>query len=287
MALIITHRILIGDLELTGNPFTKRAGQVSGLNGKAINKIFLQYGVAHKAGTESGRTSRGTILAASKYLNFLQDLDKKHKLSSADLKDIEHWWVQRFVEFFDASPFKLHYDTSKSFATVFQNLFDQAFQRQKKASGKTYAGAMLQHLVGATLELALPSVKVSHNGTSVADTVSARVGDFTIDNSVIHCTTAPTEALIQKCQANLQSARRPIVITIESKFSMVKGLAENISIDNRIEIIDCIQFLSLNLFQISLFNEGKRKTALLELIDKYNEIILTCESEPSLQISFD
>jgi len=49
---------------------------------------------------------------------------------------------------------------------------------------------MLQHLVGAKLELALPSLKRNHHGFEVADSVSARSGGFVIDDTVLHVTTA-------------------------------------------------------------------------------------------------
>jgi len=46
---------------------TPGGGQVSGLSGRAINKILQAHGVSSLVGTESGRTSRGTPRLARAY----------------------------------------------------------------------------------------------------------------------------------------------------------------------------------------------------------------------------
>jgi hypothetical protein len=268
-----------------GDVLTAGGGQVSGLNGKAINNILQSYGVTQRVGTESGRTSRGTPNLARAYVEFIHDL---MPLSEQAIGQIERWWVDRCIDYFNSQPFKLNYDTSKTLVSIIRNLLDQALARQKKSPGKTYVGAMLQHLVGAQLELALPGLAIAHNGASVADTVSSRSGDFVIDSTIIHCTTAPSEALLQKCKANLQAGHNPIILTTAGKsISVAEGLAENIGTDGRVEIMDALQFLAANLYQMSLFRPGERKTTFVRLIEKYNEIVAVHESDPSLRIAFD
>ena len=170
---------------------------------------------------------------------------------------------------------------------MIRNLLDQAIERQKKAPGKTYAGAMLQHLVGAKLTLALPELTIGHNGASVADTVSSRSGDFVIDNSIIHCTTAPSEALIRKCKANLQAGQRPIILTIDRQMGAAQGLAETYGIDGRVEIMDAVQFLAANLYELSLFQAVDQRPTVVKLIEKYNEIVAKHEADASLRIALD
>lgn len=58
------------------------------------------------------------------------------------------------------------------------------------------AGTMLQHLVGAKLNLLLDS-PLQHHGANVADDVSGREGDFIVEDVAIHVTTSPSEALIR------------------------------------------------------------------------------------------
>jgi hypothetical protein len=258
---------------------TPGGGQVSGLGGANINKILKSHGVTQMVGTESGRTSRGTPNLAKAYGLI--------PLETEDIEAIEAWWVARFVDYFNTEPFKLNYDSSKTLASVIRNLLDQALDRQKKSPGKTYVGAVLQHLVGAKLELAMPELEIIHNGASVADMVSARSGDFVIDNAIIHCTTAPSEALLRKCQSNIQSGQHPIILTIGKMIGAAEGLAENLGIDGRVEVMDALQFLAANLYEMSLFKVSDRKITVVKLIKKYNEIIAAHESDASLCIDFD
>lgn len=261
---------------------TPGGGQVSGLSGRAINKILQAHGVSSLVGTESGRTSRGTPRLARAYAAFLNELNDE---SLAKLAEIETWWVARFVDYFNTEPFKLNYDQGKTLNAVLSNLLEQARERQRKSPGKTYVGAVLQHLIGAKLELALPKVKISHNGFSVADSVSDRQGDFAIDEVIIHCTTAPTDALLRKCKSNIDSGRRPIVLTIGKMLSATEVMADDLGLSGRVEIMDAMQFLTANLYEMSLFKAAQRKITLEKLINKYNDLVSENESDASLRIA--
>ncbi len=263
------------------NLITPGGGQVSGLSGRSINKILGDHGITNQVGTESGRTSRGTPSLARSYAEFLNNLASE---SVVDFDEIERWWVARFIEYFNTEPFKLNYDQSKTLVSVLRNLLEQALERQRKSPGKTYIGAVLQHLVGAKLELSLADVEIIHNGFSVADAVSSRSGDFVIDNAIIHCTTAPSEALLQKCKLNLQSGKIPIILTISKMLGAAEGLAEAVGIDGRVEMMDALQFIAANLYEMSLFKAAQRKITIDNLVEKYNEIVSTHESDASLRI---
>ncbi len=283
-ALIITRRARRDGLPLDPDRLnTPGGGQVAGLSGKNINGVLEEHGVTHRVGTESGRTSRGTPTLARIYAVFLNDAN----LSAADLEDIEAWWVARFVDYFNSQPFKLNYDTSRSLAAVIDDLLGQAIARQKKNPGTMYAGAVLQHLVGAKLELALPAVTITHNGASVADAVSSRSGDFVLDNAIIHCTMAPGDALMQKCKDNLRSGSQPIILTVGKGVGTAQGLAESHGIEGRVEVMDALQFLAANLYEMSLFRAADRRVKVAELVAKYNEIVAAHEADASLRIAFD
>lgn len=285
-----TVLMLTNKAKVDGLPFdldrvlTPGGGQVSGAGGAKINKILSEHGVTQKVGTESGRTSRGTPALAHQYVTFIHGL---FPLSPGDVEEIERWWVARFVEYFNSKPFKLNYDPSKTLASVMRNLLDQALDRQKKSPGRTYVGAVLQHLVGAKLELALPELSITHNGASVADSVSSRSGDFVIDNAIIHCTTAPSEALMRKCEANIKAGHHPIILTIAKMIGAAEGLAENAGIEGRVEVMDALQFLAANLYEMSLFKAADRKITVVRLIEKYNKIVAIHEADASLRIAFD
>lgn len=250
LALVITRKAKEFGLPINSvKLLTPNQGQVSGLSGKAINKILHEHGITRSIGTEAGRTSRGTVGAAQSYAEFLNNL---HTSEDADLEKVELWWVNRIVEFFNSQPFRLNYDPGRTLGSMVQDLLDQAVKRQRESLGTTYVGAVLQHMVGAKLSLVLADTTIEHHGFSVADAVSARAGDFVIDDAVIHCTTAPTEALLSKCRDNIQAGMRPIILTVGRGVEATEVLAENKGISERVEIMDAVQFLATNLYELSL-----------------------------------
>ena len=173
---------------------------------------------------------------------------------------------------FNIEPFRLNYDQSKLISAVVQDLLDQALAHQNKSPGRAHGDRVLQYLSGATIELALPQIKIFHHGSSVANVVSDRSGDFDIDDVVIHCTTTPQEQVLQKCKANLQSGKRPIVLTRAKMVPAAEALAEGIGIDGRVEIMDAVQFIAMNLYELSFFEASKRQVTINKLVDKYNEL---------------
>jgi hypothetical protein len=280
--LVVTRRAKKLGLPLDSDALiTEGGGQVSGLSGAAINRILKEHGGNRFVGTESGRTSRGTPNLARTYAAFLNGL---HQEGLASLDEIEVWWVERFEDLFNTEPFGLNHDQSKSFITVLQDLLDQALERQRKSPGKTYVGAVLQHLVGAKIELAVPAVKLIHHGFSVADSASDRSGDFDIDDVCIHCTTAPSEGMLKKCKANLQAGKRPIILTLAKMIGAAEGLAESLGIEGRVEIMDALQFVTTNLYELSFFKSSERRVTLERLVEKYNEIVSAHENDQSLLI---
>ena len=65
------------------------------------------------------------------------------------------------------------------------------------------------------------------------------------------------------------------------------NLAEDADIAERVEVLDIRQLLSANIYEQSLFNDGKRNLILSELVSCYNDIVLQTEMDPSLRIEFD
>lgn len=260
---------------------TVGGGQVAGLSGNAINKILKEHGEERRVGTEGGRTSRGTPAIAKQYALFLNEIASK---KTTLLDHIEEWWVARIVENFNTEPFSLKYDSSKTLISMLEDLFEQALKRQQQSPGRTYVGAVLQHLVGAKLELALPNANIKHYGYSVADK-EARSGDFDVADVSIHCTTVPQEQLLQKCRANLESGKRPIILTRGKMIGTAEELARSVGIAERVEILDVLQFVTMNLYELSLSKSVQRQVTINGLVRKYNEIVKNCEADQSLRIT--
>lgn len=162
---------------------------------------------------------------------------------------------------------------------------DSAIKRQKENPGTQYAGAVLQHLVGAKLSLVLPEGCFAHHGFSVSDAMSARSGDFVIDDVVIHTTTAPGEALMRKCAANLSAGCRPIIVTVHANMPAAESLADIQGIAGRVDVLEVEQFIATNVYELSLFKTADRKLTIEKLVDRYNAVVADCETDPSLKIT--
>ena len=281
VALVVTRQAERRGLPLDPDKMlTEAGGQVMGLGKSAVQSILGDYGIKRVLAEEGGRTSRGSVGNMREYVAFLNDL---HANDRDDLDTIEVWWIDRVREFFAGKPFVLHFDASKSLRSVIKDLLSQAARRQKQAKGSTFVGTMLQHLVGAKLNLLL-DVPVDHHGAAVADEVSGRGGDFLIEDVVIHVTTAPTEALIRKCGQNLSNGMRPLIITTENGCKVAEGLADQSEISARLDIFEAEQFLAGNLYEIGKFGLKGRKATAEVLVSEYNKIIDECETNPSLKI---
>lgn len=260
---------------------TEGSGQVLGLGKGSVQKILADYGISQVLAEEGGRTSRGSLGNMRAYVKFLNQL---HQSGIANAIAIERWWIGKINEHFSAKPLRLRFDASKGLAAIIQDILAQSKKRQQEATGTMYQGAVLQHLVGAKLELAMPELDIVHNGFSVADSFSDRSGDFVLDETIIHVTTSPGEAVVRKCQKNIDAGAKPIILTLANGVAVARGLAANAGIDGRIDILDAEQFLAANLHELSLFKISERRPTLVKFLETYNRIIEENETDPSLRI---
>ncbi len=260
---------------------TEGSGQVLGLGKGSVQRVLNAHGITQVLAEEGGRTSRGSIGTMRTYVAFLNEL---YAEGIDRLEEIEVWWISRVKEYFAAKPFRLRFDAAKGFQAIIQDLLAQAKKRQQEATGTMYQGAVLQHLVGAKLELAMPEITIGHNGFSVADSVSDRSGDFVIDDTIIHITTSPGEAVIRKCQRNLEAGAKSIILTLAEGVIVAKVLASNAGLTGRIDIMDAEQFLAANLHELSLFKTSARLMTLEKLVETYNRIVNDNETDSSLRI---
>lgn len=275
------------------NFLTEQGGQVAGLGRSAVQAILAYHGIDRVLAEEGGRTSQGSVQKMRAYLDFLNELAQKKRL---DFPAIEKWWIDQVREYFRShpldlkkgyyrpKPFNLKVDPSKSIRSIVSDLIEAAFARQRECPGVMVAGAVMQHLVGAKIETALPDARIAHEGFSVADAPSGRKGDFLIGDTAIHVTTAPTEALIRKCCDNLAQSIRPLVITTQSGVGGAIALAKNEDVAERIDIIEIEQFIATNVYEWTAFQQAKRSVTVRQMVEVYNRIIDQCETDPSLKI---
>lgn len=261
---------------------TPKGGQVAGLGRQAVQTILADHGITRILAEEGGRTSRGSIQRMRSYIALLNDLSK---MGPIDFNALELWWINRIKQFFSSLPLKLKIDSSKSLRSIVADLMEIAFNRQHEMPGTMIAGAVMEHLVGAKLEISLKNVEISHKGFSVADSPGDRKGDFTIEDTVIHVTTAPSEALIRKCIDNLNENLRPVIITTQSAAGGGIAHAKNAGVEDRFDILEVDQFIATNIYEWSGFKQTERRVNFKELVVVFNRIVEETETDPSLLIS--
>ena len=282
IALIVTQHGKKTGLPLDPDKLlTQKGGAVQGAGGDAVLAILKRHGITRRLSKMGGRTSRGSVDTMRVYVAFLNELARAGKV---DLEAVESFWIGRVREFFAAKPFKIKLDAAKGLRAVVRDVIAQAEERQKNAPGLYYAGALLQHLVGAKLDCALGKGLLQHNSFSTADEPGARAGDFFLGNVAIHVTTSPGEALIERCRENLNEGHRPVLVTLQRGLTVAEGLASNVSLADRIDVFEIEQFVALNLYELGEFALQSRQTVVRDFVKRYNEIVEEYETDPSLKI---
>lgn len=282
VALVVTQHAKAMGLPLDPEKLvTDGGGQVLGLGKGAVQNVLKRHGIERVLASEGGRTSRGSLGNMREYVAFLNDLATGSKV---DLDAVEEFWIARVHEFFAGKPFKIKLDASRSLRTVVRDVIEQAEERQKTTPGVYYAGAVLQHLVGAKLDCALGKGHLEHNSFSTADAPGARAGDFFLGDVAIHVTTSPGEAVIARCRDNLNDGHRPVLVTLQRGLTVAEGLAANVGLADRVDIFEIEQFVALNLYELGKFAADGRRVAVNDLVERYNEIVEEVETDPSLKI---
>jgi hypothetical protein len=283
VALVITDRARQG-LPLDPDQLLAKSGtQVKGLGPIPVKAILKRHGITRHFSSEAGRTSRGSVKNMQEYVAFLNDAENKKIL---DIDDAELYWVEQVLEFWNSKPFGIKLDASRGLRAVVRDVIAQAQARQKGSTGTNYAGAVLQYLVGAKLDCALGIGHFEHNNFTTADAPSGRSGDFLIGDVAVHVKTSPSESLLHRCEQNLNGGYRPIIVTTQRGLPIAEGLAGNKGLADRIDVFEIEQFVALNLYELGKFATEGRRTAVKDLVERYNVIIDDVASNPSLKIEF-
>jgi hypothetical protein len=282
VALVVTETARVRGLPLKPEELrTDERGQVAGLGKAAVQKIIEAHGITKVLAEEGGRTSRGSLGLMEAYVAALNEL---HQAKSLDLDQALTWWIQKVRTHFASEGPKFHFDSGKSLRANINDLLDQATELQATGGGTNYVGAMLQHLVGAKLDIVLGPEKIHHHGFSVADHSTDRKADYQVEAVAIHVTTHPTEALVRKCGENIKAGLKPLIITLGEAVRAADLILKTFNLSDRVDVLDAAQFLTANVYERSLFKAAQCKVTLAALLNRYNAIVEECETDPSLRI---
>ncbi len=291
VALVVTQHARQCGLPLDAAALlTDGGGQVLGLGKTQVQAVLARHGIDRVLAAEGGRTSRGSIGNMRAYVEFLNTLAAASAGCALDINLIELFWIAKVRAFFAAKPFKIRLDASRSLRMMVRDVLAQAEERQKASPGMQYAGAVLQHLVGAKLDCALSTSatpdQLIHHSFSTSDAQSGRSGDFLLGDVAIHVTTAPGVGVIARCQENLDQGHRPMIVTTMRGLTAAEVFADAAGLAERIDLFEIEQFVALNLYELGGFLAEGRRIAVQDVVRRYNEIIEDVETDPSLKIEF-
>lgn len=153
-------------------------------------------------------------------------------------------------------------------------------EKSKGISG----GVVEQHIVGAKLQKRYEDYSLPNYPAHSADAQTERLGDFSIHETVYHVTAAPTQAVIQKCTANLRAGKHPILLVPQDKKALAVAFAEQEHIENQISVISIEDFVAVNIIEISTDKKREFFQILREIIEIYNKRLLEVETDMSLRI---
>lgn len=281
---LIVSRMLADGMPITDERlYSSGKSQVRGLSGPTIAKILEQHGETRIFTREGGRTSRGTVLLAAAIRDVLNDT----AISVGDTVDADYVssQLEAFftkcvrLDYFDKQRITVDIDHTKPLASVVSDILRAAAERSDKPTG-----AVLQHLVGAKLQLRFPEEKIGSDRANAADMHTDREGDFQVGTTAFHVTTAPMEKLISRCVENKRAGYRPVILTLESKVQAAKQMADNVGMSEQISVQSAEIFIGTNIEEISTYDGDRIREGLAKLIRTYNSRIEQIESDKSLMI---
>jgi len=257
--------------------------QVRGLSGSTISKILEQHGETRIFTREGGRTSRGTINLAAAFRDVLNSvqLQENVTVNTAPISyQLEEFFTRCVrLDYFDKQRITVEIDHTKPVSSVISDILKAAAERSDKPTG-----AVLQHLIGAKLQLRFPDITIGNDRANAADMHTDREGDFQVGTTAFHVTTAPMEKLISRCVENKRAGYRPIILTLESKVLAARQMADNVGMSEQISVQAAENFVGNNIEEIAVFDGDKIREGLARLIRTYNERINRIEVDKSLMI---
>ncbi|QIZ51850.1 DUF4928 domain-containing protein [Dickeya zeae] len=281
---LIVSRMMADGIPITDDRlYSEGKSQVRGLSGSTIAKILEQHGETRVFTREGGRTSRGTISLAAAFREVLNNIsvDENHPVDTACISfQLEEFFTKCVrLDYFDKQRITVDIDHTKPVSVVVGDILKAAAERSDKPTG-----AVLQHLIGAKLQLRFPDIEIGSDRANAADLHTDREGDFQVGTTAFHVTTAPMEKLISRCVENKRAGYRPIILTLESKVLAARQMADNVGMSEQISVQAAEIFIGNNIEEISVYDGDRIREGLARLIRTYNNRIDAIEVDKSLMI---
>lgn len=263
--------------------FSDGKSQVRGLSGASIARILESHGETRLFTREGGRTSRGTVHLANSFRDIINTVNP---LSSSGQKmDELSFSLEEFftdcvrLDYFDKQRISVDLQPTKPVSVIIEDILRAAAERSDKPTG-----VVLQHLVGAKLQLRFPNENIGLDQANAADMQTDREGDFQVGTTAFHVTVAPMEKLINRCNENKKAGYRPVILTLDRKVQAAKQMADNAGIADEISVQSAEVFIGTNIEEIAIYDGDKIRLGIANLIQTYNHRIASVEVDKSLMI---
>jgi len=89
---------------------------------------------------------------------------------------------------------------------------------------------------------------------------------------------------MQKCEANIRTGKRPVLLVPQNKKAAAAAFAELAHIDNQIDVISIEDFVAVNIIEMSAGAKMDFFQILREIIEIYNKRLSEVETDMSLRI---
>ena len=250
-------------------------------SGPLIKKILARHEEKRIYAKEGARTTRGTVPAAEAFVARLNPIVEIRLLSIDDREALaaalQGWLVQKAREYFNRKTIEVEIRLDKPGPQIIGDIL-------AKAATRNQAGPVAQHLIGAKLAIRYPNLTIDNHSYTTADVQTGRGGDFRVGDTVFHVTVAPMPAVIDKCESNLQSGFRAILLVPEKQLPLARLLAENLNLQERIGVQPIETFVGQNVEEISEFGQQSLAREFRRLLEKYNNRVAEIETDRSLLI---
>ncbi|MEV6096216.1 DUF4928 family protein [Nocardia sp. NPDC051981] len=262
--------------------------QVKGASGAKAKELLADHGETRKFTSEGGRTSRKTIVLAEQLADTINSAGAAAEVNALGPSErhalawiLQEWFVDRVRDdYFGRQKISADIDPSWSIRTIVANLIAAGRER-----GGNTAGAIVQHLVGAKLQIRFPDEKINVESYTTADQQTGRAGDYQIGHTAIHVTMSPSSQVFQgRCKDNIHHGFRPRVLVPKDELRRAEIYAEDAGIANKVAIQSIEDFVGTNIEEVAGFRQDHVRAELRRLLELYNARIEKAESDHSLKV---
>lgn len=266
------------DLDLNSHR-AKGGAQIRGLSAPAVGRILERYGETRRFLGEGGRTNRGTpadVESLLRLLNAIGGASRSDHERVELIDQVQSWLAAKVREYFDRQRLQIAINPRDATWKSIDAVLDAA-----RIAGK--AGAVAQYLVGAKLQLRFPELEVANEPVSAGDVQTGRLGDFEIGDTVFHVTTAPGQAVYEKCQRNIALAKRVCLLVPDRALQGARQILHEAA-PGRVMVESLESFVANNLEEMALFSQTALVSGLRRLLEEYNRRVEAAETDRSLLI---